>query len=210
MVGHYLAYFLEGLSLCGAHHVHHLVVAGPLLALAQNLLEEFLAVGALCQLEVVAALVAGKRKEDDPLAVVAQEGGYAVLAHVGRYGNGVEIVFLEERPCVHGRSVADVATLGISDDELVGVVLLDVLYRLLESHETFHAESLVEGKVGLVCHAVCGGGIYDGLVEREDGVFLVQEVGRYFLQVGVKAYAEETALCLDITDKFLSGHSIWG
>ena len=51
--------------------------------------------------------------------------------------------------------------------------------------------ALVEGEVGLVGHAVVGRGVDDGLVEGEDGIFLVQEMSGNLLGVGVEAYAEE-------------------
>ena len=132
MVGGYTADVLECLALGGAYDIHHLVGVCPFLALVQHLLKELLTVGVLGKLEVVASLVAGKCKQDDPFAFIAQEGSNTVLAHIGGNGYGVHVDFFKERAGIHGTGVADVAALGVGDNHLLGVVLVEILDGLLE------------------------------------------------------------------------------
>ena len=107
-----LADVLESAALGGAYDVHHAVVAGPFLALAQHFLEEAFALRVLRQLEVVRAFVRVQCQEDDPRVVIAEERRHAVLAHVGGHGDGIHLQVFEERAGIHGRGVADVAALG--------------------------------------------------------------------------------------------------
>ena len=81
--------------------------------------------------------------------------------------------------------------LGIGDDEVVGVVGLEVGDGLFVCLVALEAVALVEGEVGLVGHAVVGRSVNDGLIEGEDGILLCQEVSGDLLGVGVEAYAEE-------------------
>ena len=66
------------------------------------------------ELEIVAALVGGEGQEDDPTIGVIEEGGDGVFAHVGGDGKGVDARLAEESAGIHGRSVADIAALGIA------------------------------------------------------------------------------------------------
>ena len=206
MVGGYLADVFKHLSLCGSDDIHHVVRITPFLALAQDFLEESLAVRVGGELEVVAALVGCEGEEDDPFAWILEEGCDAVFAHVGSHGEGVEVHLLEEGAGIHGAGVAYVASFGVSYDEVVGIVVVEVCYGLVEGDPSFHSHALVEGKVGLVGYAVWGCGVYDGLVEGEDGVFFVEEVGWYLLDVCVEADAEECLLLEDLVDELLACH----
>ena len=85
MVGGYLADVFKHLSLCGSDDIHHVVRITPFLALAQDFLEESLAVRVGGELEVVTALVACQGQQDDPFALVAEERSHAVLSHI--WGN---------------------------------------------------------------------------------------------------------------------------
>lgn len=75
--------------------------------------------------------------------------------------------------------------------ELVGIVLLDVVYGFLESYPAFHAHALIKCQIGLVGDAEVGSSVDDGFVESEYRVFLFQKMFGYFLDVGVKTYAKE-------------------
>ena len=106
-------------------------------------------------------------------------------------------------PRVQYDSAAPVALHGVtlrSSASLCGrwIVVVEVCYGLVEGNPSFHSHALVEGKVGLVGYAVWGCGVYDGLVEGEDGVFFVEEVGWYLLDVCVEADAEECLLLEDL------------
>ncbi len=122
---------------------------------------------------VVATLVGSECQENHPFAWILEEWCHAVLAHVGSNGEGIEVDFLEEGAGIHRAGVADVATFGIRDDEVLGIVLVEVRDGLLERNPALHAHALVESEVGLVCHAIGCCGVDDGLVEGEDGVFLM-------------------------------------
>ena len=191
MFGHNLADVLEGAALGGAYHVHHLFVTCPFLGFAEHLLEEAFALRVFCQLKVVRAFVAGQCKQDYPFALVGEERGNTVLAHIGGNGYGVYIQFFEERAGIHGRGVSDVTAFGVGNDELVGIVLLDVVHGLLESYPAFHAHAFVKSKVGLVGNAEVGCCIDDSFIESEDRVFFFQQMFGDFLDVGIKTYAKK-------------------
>ena len=121
------------------------------------------------ELEVVAALIACEGEQYDPFALVAEERSHAVLAHVGGHGEGIDVEVFEKGARVHGARVADVATLGVGNDEVIGMVLANVRDCLLEGLPSLAAEALVESEVGLIGHAIGGGGVDNGLVEIDDG-----------------------------------------
>ena len=127
MIGGYLADVLEHPTLGGTDDVHHVFWSAPLLRNFQHLLKEPFAVGIFCHLEIHRTFVAGQCQQNDPLAVIAEEGGDGVFAHIGRDGQGIDIVLLEEGFGVHLRRVADITALGIGDDEVVGVFLLQIV-----------------------------------------------------------------------------------
>ena len=193
-------------ALRGTDHVHHAIGVGPLAAGAQHVLIEGTTFGIGDELEIMAALVGGERQEDDPTIGVIEEGGDGVFAHVGGDGERVDARLAEESAGIHGRSVADVAALGIGDDELIGMVRANVVDGFLIGLPTFHAEALVESKVGLVGHTVGGGGVDDGFVESKNGIFVLEQVSGDFLQVGVETDTEETAFATNVGNELLTVH----
>jgi len=108
--------------------------------------------------------------------------------------------------------VADVAALGAGDDELVGVLLAEVLHRLLEGDPFLHAVCLVEGQIGLVGDSVGYRYVDNRFVKFKDGVetlFLrctLNEVLRHFLQVSVQSHAQEALLTQDILVRLFTCH----
>ena len=151
----------------------------------QNLLEKALAVDVGSQLEVVTSLITCKCEQYDPLAVVFKEWCYGVGTHIWRYCQRVNVVLLEEGLCVHLRRISYVATFRISDDEVVGVVLLEIAYGAFETHHSLQSVCFVECEVRFVRHAVGCCGVDDSFVKREDRVFLLQQMLRNLLYVGV-------------------------
>ena len=152
------------------------------------------------ELEVVAALVARQSQEDHPLARIAEERFHAILAHVGSDGQRIYVVLFKECTRVHNRSVANIATLGIGDDEVVGVVIFQIGYRLLEGHHATHAHALVESQVGLVGHTIGSGSVDNGLVELEDGVVLLAQVLREFAHIGIQSYTKKRLFIENLID----------
>ena len=148
-------------------------------------------------------LVGGQGKANDPLPLIAEEWLQGVLAHIGSHGDSIKIEVLEERTRIKRRGVANVATLGIGDDELIGILLANVADSLLEGNPSFHAKALVESEIGLVGDAIGFGGIDDGLVELEDSVLCRQRLQMFgnLLDVGVETYAKEGLLQLDLFEK---------
>ena len=206
MVGSHLADVLKHLALCGTYHVHHVVGISPFLTLPQHFLKQAFTVLVGGELEVVATLVGGECQENHPFVWVLEERCHAVLAHVGSNGEGIEVDFLEEGAGIHRAGVADVATFGIRDDEVLGIVLVEVRDGLLKRNPALHAHALVESKVGLVCHAIGCCGVDNRLVEGEDGVFLLQQVLRNLLDVGVETYTQEGLLRENLVDEFFACH----
>ena len=208
-VGGDAANVLKHLALGSTYDKHNLILSAPSLDGAEHLLKE------ACRsaidgrkLEVMRTLVGGQGKTNDPLALIAEEWLQGVLAHIGSHGDSIKIEVLEERTRIKRRGVANVATLGIGDDELIGILLANVADGLLEGDPSFHAKALVESEVGLVSDAVGLSGIDDGLVELEDGILsrqLLQVLGN-LLDVGVETYAKEGLLLLDLFEKLRTSH----
>ena len=101
------------------------------------------------------ALVRSQRQQHNPLALIAQERLDGVFAHVGSNGQRIGLCLtLKETAGIHGRGVSNVTTLGVGNDKVVGVVLVQVLYQQLVSLKTSRAISLEEGEVGFESHTV--------------------------------------------------------
>ena len=83
---------------------------------------------------------------------------------------------------------------------------MDVFHRLLKCCQPFYPVCFVECKVGLVGYAVWCCCINNLLIEREDRVFLVQQVCGHFVEVNVQSYAEEALLLEYLSYKFFSCH----
>ena len=90
-------------------------------------------------------LIAGESKQNDPLVLISEERCHAVLTHIRCDGESIKVILLKEGPRIHSGGVPDVATLRVSNDEMVRIVLLQIVYRALESRNTFHPRSLIEG-----------------------------------------------------------------
>ena len=162
---------LKHLALGSAHDKHDLIFGAPGLDGAKHLFEE------ACRsaidgrkLEVMRALVGGQGKANHPLALIAEKRFQGVLSHVGSHGDGIDVEMLKERTGIKRRGVANVAALGIGDDELIGILLANVADSLLEGNSTFYAKLLVESEIRLVGDAIGFSGIDNGLVELEDGI----------------------------------------
>ena len=213
MVRSYLADVLEHLTLSSTYYVHHVLIVAPFLALLQNLLEKALAFLVLCELEVVATLVAGQSQKDDPLAFILEEWLDRILAHVRSYGYRIEIVLLEESLGIHLGCVADISTLGICDDEVVWIVALEILDGVLEGDHAVDTTALVESQVWLVSHTVRSGCVDDSLVELKHHLcfcaldFLTLcDALRQLIDICIKTYAQETLLGENLLYKFFSVH----
>ena len=154
----------------------------------------------------MAAFVRGECQEDDPLTLILEERSHAVLAHIRSHSEGIEVDFFEEGAGIHCAGVADVAALGICDDEVLWVVLVEVLDGLLKRNPSLHAHALIESEVGFVSHTIGCGGINNCLVEGKDGVFLLQQMLWNLLDVGVETHTEEGLLGENLIDKFLTCH----
>ena len=139
---------------------------------------------------------------------MCEERGYAVFAHVGCHGDGIDVVFVEECACVHVGSIPDVSAFGVGDDEVVGILFLDVAYGLFVSSYSVNTERLVECEVGLVCHAVGCRCVDDGFVELEQRVVHVEQMDGYALGIGVESHAQEGFLRAYLVDELLSVHGL--
>ena len=207
MIGHDATDVLEQTALCGADDVHHVVGHTPLLALLQDFFEEAVALCVLRELEVMAPLVRRQGQQYDPVTFVLQERTDAVLAHVGCHGEGIDLcIALEERAGIHGAGVSDVATLSVGNDEVVGILLVEIVDGALVGLPSFDAVSLVEGQVGLVSHTVGCRGVDDGSVETEQRVVLAEQVLRNLADVGVETDAEKCAFLENLLNELLTGH----
>ena len=208
MVGGHLADILKHTTLRSTNDIHHILVVSPLLALFQHFLKESLATGILCQLKVVRAFIARQRQQDHPFAIVAEERRHAVFTHVGSNGEGVDVVLFEEGFGVHLRRVADITAFGISNDEVVGVFLFQVVDSSLKGKDAVYTIGLIEGKVRFVGDTIGGSGVDDEGVELTEGaeeiifaVFLLRLVDDalgYLVDVRIKSNTEETLLLADL------------
>ena len=66
---------------------------------------------------------------------------------------------------IEGGGVADVAALGVGDDELIGVIGPDMGYYFLKGCDARGTEALEKCQVGFVGYAIGCGGVDDCLAE---------------------------------------------
>ena len=95
-----------------------------------------------------------------------------------------------------------------SNDEVVGIFLLQVVDGSLESQDAIDSVSLVESEVGLVGHAIGGCGIDDEGIELAKGaedvvvtvlfLCLVDDALGYLVDVGIETDTEKRALLADL------------
>ena len=206
VVGSKTAHVFKQTTAGGTDDIHHPVVTAPGGGDAEHFLKEALALGVFRHLKIQGAFVARGGEEDDPLAGIVQERGDAVLAHVGSHGEGVHIEFFKERAGIHGGGVADVAALGVGNDEMVGMIGANVFHSADEGLPTFQTAAFIEGEVGLETHAIGRGGVNDGAVKLKDGIFGICQMGGKFALIGVKPDTKETAFETNLFKKFLLVH----
>ena len=193
------AHIADELAAGGTDDKHHVDGRAPLLGLDHHIFKHSHTLGVADHLEVLRALVGCEGQHHCPLALEAEEGSHAVLAHVGSHRDGIDTGTLEEGLGIHAGGVADVAALCVGDDELVGILLADIFHGFLKHAHALGAHSLVEGEVGLVGHAVALGGVDDCLVEFEDAfcALVGQSLG-HLGRIGIEPHAQEAALAQDI------------
>ncbi len=95
----------------------------------------------------------------------------------------------EEALCIHARCVADVASLGVGDYELVGIVFAQIVHCRFEGDPALGAERFVKCEIRLICHGVWGCGVNDLAVKFKQWIFAVKQVLWYFFDIGIQPYA---------------------
>ena len=103
-------------------------------------------------------------------------------------------------------SVAYVSSLTVYDDKLIGVLLTYVSHCMLQYLHSKGSHGFVKCYVRLVCYARAGGGINDGTIEGEHGIFRAHEVLGNLSEVCIESYTEEGAFSLYVFYEFLSSH----
>ena len=74
---------------------------------------------------------------------------------------------------------------------------MDIVHGELQLAQSFEAQGLIEGQIGLVGHTVVDGGVDDGAVEAEHTVALIAQMLGHLGGVCVKSDAEERAALVD-------------
>ncbi len=164
----------QSVGLGRTYHEHHVVRSGNLHHPFHHGPVERPAV-LLRELERGGGVIGRQSEDDSPFALVFEEGQDAVLAHVGIEGHGIEVHGLEECLCIHLGRAADVAALGVRDDEHLGIFGSDELHGGIECLHAVHSIAFVEGEIGLVRHAVGSRRLDDHLVEGQYGTGLALE-----------------------------------
>ena len=191
MVGDNFADILKSASLSSADYVHHTFVICPFLRFTQHFFEEAFTVCVFCQLEVVRAFIGSQCQQDHPFAFVSQERSHTVFTHIRSYGYRIYIQFFEESTGIHGRSVSDIPTFCIGNDELVRIVLLDIFYCLFKCDPAFNAHAFVKSEIGFVGDTQVGCCVDNRFIECKDRVFFFQQVFRNLLDISIKSYAKK-------------------
>ncbi len=113
---------------------------------------------------------------------------------------------LEKAACIKLRGVADITTLCIGDDELIGILLADIPQSEFKSVPALHPEALVKSEVRLVGYAVGRGSVDNSAVELEDGVFGAEQMLRDLLYICVESDAQHRAFATDVFGKLSAVH----
>src|SRR5690606_14898165 len=102
--------------------------------------------------------------------------------------------------------IADVAALGVRDDEEIALAA-DVGDGGLHVRPALVAEGLVEGEVELVGHREVVRHLHDGFVVRPNRVAFPPEMLRHHPLLGIEAHAEQALLAADGGDELRAGHA---
>ena len=173
-VRHDLANIFQHGSLRSPHHIHQLTGIIPRLADTNNAFEKVFSIGIAHHLKVLRTFVRGQCQKHRELACITQERADAVLSHIRRNGEGIHLQMLEERTGIHITRIADISTLGIGYDKLIGVSLSNVFDRLFKRVNSEAPHALIESHVGLESHTVFCRSIDDGFVESQNRIIFIQ------------------------------------
>ena len=137
------------------------------------------------------SFVGSQCQQDHPFAFVGKERSNAVFTHVGGYCYRVDIQFFKECAGIHCRSISDVTTLCVSNDELIRIVIFDIFYCLFKCDPSFYTHAFIESQIGFVGDTQISCRVNDCFVECEDRIFFFQQMFRDFLDVSIKSYTKE-------------------
>lgn len=86
----------------------------------------------------------------------------------------------------------------VSDNKVVGIVVLNVFNSILKSLHTLQSVAFVEGQVGFVGYAIGCCGINDLTIELEEGIVSVLHTLRHLRDVCVESDTQKSLLCEDL------------
>jgi len=118
---------------------------------------------------------------------------HGILAHVGIDRDRVGIVTLERLAGVRLGGIADVAALGVQDDQRRGSALADVADAGGELG--LLAQRAVEGDLGFVGGAQVAGRIDDAAIEGEQRLIVAAQVVGKVSEVRIEAHADQAVGC---------------
>src|SRR5690606_731765 len=164
-----LAYIAKHFSSGGTHHIHHVVFVAPFLRFFDNLLKELFTTF-FNILKVVCTLIRSQSQQDNPFAYIGKEWLYRILSHIWCNSHCVKVHGIEEGPCIEGRGIAYITSLGISNYKDLRVFVPDVVYCLLKTVPTIYTHAFIESQIGLISDSQIMCSINYFLVEGKDGI----------------------------------------
>ena len=207
-MGNNTANVFEQFALRGPHDIHQMLIRAPRLTGFQHFLKQTLPRGERRKLKILAARIAGERQHNYPLSRITQERFHAVFAHIGCHGQRIYGIGFEKRFGIARTGIADVAALGIGDDEMVRTVHLQIVDGAFKGLQSLEPVALIKSQVGFVGHTKRCRCIDDGLVEFEDRVVRRLQMCGNLLHIGIQTDTEKRLLLKNLRNKFLLVHTL--
>ena len=155
MTGGKFTDILKHPSLGSTNDIHHVFVVTPFLRFLQHLLKQALAIFILCQLENRKSLCWNSAPTGYPLTVITEKRSDRILTHIGSNGQRIDIITPQRMSGHTSSSAANVPTFGINDDEVVGIVFIQIIHGgFAKAKIPSNTIRLVESQVWLVGYTI--------------------------------------------------------
>ncbi len=188
------------------HHKHQIAGAAPLLRSSDHLIVQRRSVFLRRELKIGAAGIRCERQHNGPLSWKFQKRRHRIAAHVRRHRYRIKAVFFKKSLRIQPRGIADVAALGIRNGENAR---RHTVHGSGQRMPAVWTQGFKKSEIGFVGHTEIVRCLNDGFIKFKNRVVQLQQVGRQFVYVWIKADAEERLLAADLPDEFLARHTLF-
>ena len=131
------------------------------------------------------------------------------MSHIRCNRDGIKIHITEKCACIHGRSITDIAPLGIGNDKLVGITGADVIHRSFQCVPAFQSDTFIKCQIEFVSHTEIGSCVNYLLIELKNRVVrYIEKMFENFIDIGIQTNAKKCFFVKNIFNKLLFVHSV--